>query len=338
MLSLIEQIAPGTLRLLIQRQEILKEIHALGPIGRRALANQVGLSERTLRTEIEVLKHQELITTSSAGMRITTIGNQVIQKLETILDQQSYLHEMEQALAAKLGISECRIQKSSSQLSLAEMTVDIIDKILPDGDSKIAVMGGTTLRSIAKQFDESLSNNRSLLFLPARGGTGEKASLQANTIADIMATKTHGASRLLYAPEHVRSETHSLLLQEPEIKETLQFLSESILVIFSIGDANQMARRIGLDEGVIDELNQSNAVAEAFGEFIDKDGQVVYKLARIGLSSEDIRNIPHLLAVASGKEKAKAIEAYFKVAPPHTILVTDVAAANEILNRDNPFK
>lgn len=333
MLSLIEQIAPGTLHLLVQRYEIMKKIETLGPVGRRVLAKQIGLSERVLRSEIDVLKEQNLISTSTAGMKITAAGNQTLNELETVLNQQSYFQELEVTLAKKLGIEKCAIRQSDSQLSLAQMTVDVIDRILPDGDSKIAVMGGTTLRSIAESFNESLSNNRSLQFLPARGGTGEQATLQANAIADLMAIRTNGSSRLLYAPEHVRSETHSLLMQEPEIKETLQFLSESILVIFSIGDANQMARRIGLNEEVIEELNNSGAVAEAFGEFINREGEVVYKLARIGLSPENIRNIPHLLAVAGGEDKAKAIEAYCKVAQPHTYLVTDEAAANKILNR-----
>lgn len=332
MLTVLEQVAPGTLQLLKRRSKILTNIRQTGPVGRRSLAKKVGLSERVLRSEIEVLKDQELITTSTAGMTITSSGNQTLNELELILNQQSYFQEMEEDLAQTLGIEQCTIRKSKSHLSLAETTVEIIDSLLPEGDSRIAVMGGTTLRAIAEAFDDSLSTNRSLQFLPARGGTGEQAMLQANAIADLMAVRTNGTSRLLYAPEHVSSATHSLLTEEPEIKETLQFLSESILVIFSIGNADQMAKRMGLTPEAIEQLNQAFAVAEAFGEFINADGEVVYKLARVGLSPSELENIPNLLAVAGGKEKAEAIRAYCKVAPSHTYLVTDEACANEILN------
>ncbi|HLQ74725.1 MAG TPA: sugar-binding domain-containing protein [Alloiococcus sp.] len=338
MLSIIEQVAPGTVHLLKQRYDILKQISQSSPVGRRVLAKQLGLSERILRAEIDILKNQGLIATSTVGMRLTSLGQQAFKRLEIVLNKQSDIEVMEEALAKKLNIETCSILKSDSPITLAQMTVDIIDNLLPEGESRVAVMGGTTLRSIAEAFDKSLSINRSLQFIPARGGTGEKASIQANTIADLMAIRTNGTSRLLYAPEHVRSEIHSLLMQEPEIKETLYFLSQSILAIFSIGEASRMAKRIGLTDEQINYLLDSGAVAEAFGEFIDDEGRVVQKLARVGLSSEDIRNIPYLIAVAGGKDKAQAIEAYFKVAPSHTYLITDEAAANEILNRDNPLK
>lgn len=338
MLSIIEQVAPGTVHLLKQRFDILKQISQLSPVGRRVLAKELGLSERILRSEIEVLKEQGLLSTSTSGMRLTASGQQAINQLDTILDEQSNIEAMEVALAQHLNIESCTILKSDSPITLAQMTVDIIDDLLPDGESRIAVMGGTTLRAVAEAFDKSLSVNRSLQFIPARGGTGEVASIQANAVADLMAIRTHGSSRLLYAPDHVSSETHSLLMQEPEIKETLYYLSQSILAIFSIGEASRMAKRIGLSEEAIEQLLKSGAVAEAFGEFIDNEGQVVQKLARVGLSSEDIHNIPYLVAIAGGKEKAQAIEAYFKVAPSHTYLVTDEAAANQILNRDNPLK
>ncbi|MEL5940615.1 sugar-binding domain-containing protein, partial [Tetragenococcus halophilus] len=42
-------------------------------------------------------------------------------------------------------------------------------------------------------------------------------------------------------------------------------------------------------------------------------------------------DIPYIFAVAGGKSKAKAIRAYMENAPQQTWLITDEAAANEIL-------
>jgi len=46
---------------------------------------------------------------------------------------------------------------------------------------------------------------------------------------------------------------------------------------------------------------------------------------------KDIQHIPYVFAVAGGRGKAKAIRAYMQNAPKQTWLITDEAAANQIL-------
>ena len=58
---------------------------------------------------------------------------------------------------------------------------------------------------------------------------------------------------------------------------------------------------------------------------------MVYKITRIGLQIKNLQEIPYVVAIAGGKTKAKAIRAYMKNAPKQTWLITDEAAANEIL-------
>ena len=62
-----------------------------------------------------------------------------------------------------------------------------------------------------------------------------------------------------------------------------------------------------------------------------KHGEVVHKVQTIGLQLEDLTNAEHVIAVAGGTSKAKAIKAYMKQAPSSTILITDEGAAKEIL-------
>jgi central glycolytic genes regulator len=344
MLSVIEKVAPDTLQLLKRRYHILKQINKLGPIGRRSLAERLGLTERVLRNEVDVLKNQSLITTSSTGMKITSTGLEVLRKLEHLMGQHVGSQEKETRLANVLNINQCVIvagdsDKDTSVLDdLAHSAVEVLDFLLPEGKNILAVMGGTTMSQVADAVDEQLGTHRELLFVPARGGLGESVDIQANVIAQKMARKTKGQSRVLHAPEHVRSETYSLLLEEPEIKETLRIVENASLVLYSIGDAFEMAKRRGLNQETLQLLKEKRAVAEAFGEFVDEKGEIVYKLSRIGLQSSQLGRIPNVIAVAGGKHKAQAIEAHVKTAPPHTWLVTDEAAANEILNGGNPLK
>jgi central glycolytic genes regulator len=108
-------------------------------------------------------------------------------------------------------------------------------------------------------------------------------------------------------------------------------IKEANCVVHSIGRAVHMAARRKMSEDEIVRLKQKNAVAESFGYFFDENGEIVHKVPRIGLSLEDIQKMPTILAVAGGKSKVKAITAYMKNAPKQTWLITDEAAANEIL-------
>lgn len=344
MLSVIEKVAPDTLQLLKRRYHILKQIEKSGPIGRRTLAERIGLTERVLRSEVDILRKQSLISTSNAGMEMTSTGFEVFRRLEQLMGQHVGSKEKETRLANVLNINHCVIVPGDSDRDkhvledMGHAAVEVLDFLLPHGENVITVMGGTTMVEIADVIDEQFGIKRQLLFVPARGGLGESVDIQANVIAEKMARKTGGRSRGLYAPEHVRSETYSLLLEEPEIKETLEIVENASLVLYSIGGAFEMAKRRGMSKETMKFLKEKRAVAEAFGEFVNSKGEIVYKLSRIGLQSSQLDRIPHVVAVAGGKHKAEAIKAHAKTVPPHTWLVTDEAAANEILNGGNPLK
>lgn len=57
---------------------------------------------------------------------------------------------------------------------------------------------------------------------------------------------------------------------------------------------------------------------------------MIYKVPRIGIELQDLEKSHHH-GNRGGKSKAKAIRAYMKNAPKQTWLITDEAAANEIL-------
>ena len=162
--------------------------------------------------------------------------------------------------------------------------------------------------------------------------------IEANVIAQRMAQQTGGQFHGLYAPEYVHEQIYQELLKEPEIKNTLQLVESASLILYSIGNPIEMAKRRGLNESTLQLLIDKKAVAEAFGEFIDKDGNIVYKLSNIGLQSSSLQKIEHIVTVAGGSKKANAIKSYLKTAPSHTWLVTDEAAANKILNGGDPLK
>jgi len=344
MLSVIEKVLPDAYELLLRRYNILNIVEQEGPIGRRLLSEKAGLTERLVRSEVDILKEYRLVSISSTGMSLTAEGFETLDQLSELLEEQSYYNEMEKDLSNYLQIQSTEIVPGrleddyKVQATMSKKTIEIINRLLGDGEQIVTVMGGTTLNEVANYMNEDLGYNRELLFVPARGGLGDDTKIEANVIAQRMAQQTGGQFRGLYAPEHVHEEIYEELLKEPEIKNTLELVESASLILYSIGNPLEMAKRRGLDESTLELLKDKEAVAEAFGEFINEDGEVVYKLSNIGLQSSALDEIEHVVTVAGGKRKATAIESYVKTAPSHTWLITDEAAANEILNGGNPLK
>ena len=83
-LKLQQKIVPELIELLEKRYNILRTIYYNQPIGRRILANDICISERIVRNEINFLKSQNLIEVNASGMFITTDGEEILNKLKRI--------------------------------------------------------------------------------------------------------------------------------------------------------------------------------------------------------------------------------------------------------------
>ena len=336
-LKMIESVAPDIIAVLQERYKILRNIYWMQPIGRRSLSESMGITERVLRTETDLLKQLNLINTSKSGMTLTKKGEEVYQSLESFMDQLLGMHHTEKKLSEYLGNQRWIVMSANSEKQpkvadgFGEALDEALDLLLPEGDNIIAVMGGTTMAIVAEQLTNLENSKRHNLFVPARGGIGEAVTVQANSVSARMATKASGNHRALYVPEQLSLTTYNSLLNEPSIQEVLNLISQANCVIHSIGRALHMAARRKMTEQELVMLKQANAVAESFGYFFNENGEVVYKVPRIGIELKDLANVPIILAIAGGKSKAKAIRAYMKNAPKQTWLITDEAAANEIL-------
>ncbi|MGX7350942.1 sugar-binding transcriptional regulator [Enterococcus canis] len=336
-LKLIEAVAPDLLEVLQKRFAILRHIYWMQPIGRRALAQKMGSTERVLRTETDFLKSIGLIDASKNGMMLTEKGFTAYQNLEEVMDQMLGMQQIEKELAEHFGIAKCLVAAGDCDVQpkvlneFGELLQNSLATVLPEGQNIIAVMGGTTMAVVAESLEPLETAQRHNLFVPARGGIGEAVTVQANSVSAVMAAKTGGQHRALYVPEQLSDETYRTLIQEPMIQEVLELIGKANVVIHSIGRALHMAGRRKMSAEELAMLKQKKAVAESFGYFFDQEGNIVYKVPRIGLTLSNVQKVPHVFAVAGGKSKAKAIEAYMKSAPKQTWLITDEAAANSIL-------
>ncbi|MCG0314189.1 MAG: hypothetical protein L5657_05980, partial [Calditerricola sp.] len=81
-IPLLAKLAPDLVAVLALRYRILRQIQLTQPVGRRSLAASLGMTERTLRSEVEFLRDQGLLTSSPAGMSLTGEGEALVERLE----------------------------------------------------------------------------------------------------------------------------------------------------------------------------------------------------------------------------------------------------------------
>lgn len=334
LIDLQKKIYPNILEAMQQRYYVLNSVKLFQPIGRRGLAENTKLTERIVRSEISFLASQGLIDITSKGMYITNEGEAVTDQLTIFMREVMGLSVLEKQLKDKLSINKVIIVSGNSDhydLVKQEMGKECITylKRSIDHPSTIAVTGGTTIAALADMM-VPLDKIHQHLFLPARGGLGEKVENQANTIVAEMARKAKGDYRLLYVPDPLSETSYQTMINEPSINETLQQIRSSDIIIHGIGDAMTMANRRKTKEDTIQKLKDREAVSEAFGYYFDRDGKVVHAVRTIGIQIEDLANTSHVITVAGGKSKAEAIVSYFKQGKSD-LLIIDEAAAKTIL-------
>ncbi|MDS9472696.1 sugar-binding transcriptional regulator [Sporosarcina pasteurii] len=331
------KLVPEMITVLQERFRILKYINMAGPIGRRPLGEMAGLSERETRTMIDLLRTQQLINVAKNGVTVTDEGLAVLTALEPIMEKWTGRSSLERRLQEYLGISAVKIvagdcdrnpvTKNLLGLKTAEAFVSAIDN-----GQIIAVTGGSTIASIPN-YIEKATDLQELLFIAARGGVGEDIGLQANVIAASFAEACGGKYRTFYYPESLSEETHKAFQNEPSVRKMIQLYEQVDCVIHGIGEAQTMAN---LRESSAEEkemLQTAEAKGEAFGYYFNRTGKAVHRIRTIGIQIDQLERVPLIYAVAGGSSKAEAILAYMSTAPKQTVLITDEAAAQEMLKQ-----
>ena len=341
-LFLQKKVVPEMHGLLVKRYELLKAIKHIQPVGRRNLSMAFGMTERVLRAEVNDLKDLNLLNFTTAGMTLSPEGEAIYDHFTEMMKHLTGTIELERQVKMKFGLKDVVIISGNSDKSIlvkddlgfagASKLQELLTK-----DAIIAMTGGSTLAKIADVMpnDPKIKYPKNITFVPARGGFGKGTQLQANTICEKMAHKTGGTNRELYLPEQLSDASLQSLMEEPQIKGTVQILKLSNIIVHGVGDATTMANRRKSSSEIMDKLKNANAVGEVLGHYFDESGKIVHKIQTIGIQLEDLKNIPTVLTIAGGATKAKAIGAFIKTTSVKPILVTDEAAATRLLKIKN---
>lgn len=333
-LEIQKQLLPDLLDTLKKRYTILHHILLSGTIGRRTLAMSLNTTERILRAEVDFLKEQGLVEVDVSGMRISPAGRALLESIEPLVKDLFGLTELEEQLRSYFGLKQVIIVPGDSDISphvkkeLGRAGAAVLRRLVED-DEVVAVTGGSTMAEVA--YHLSASNSlKGCWFVPARGGLGESVELQANTIASTMAKKTGARYRLLHVPDHLGEEAYQSLMQDSSIAEIIAFIRKARVVVHGVGEAMVMARRRKVDGETTDVLKRDGALAEAFGYYFDREGNILHKMPTIGLRIEDIHHMDVVIGICGGASKGESIAAVLRHGH-EDVLITDEAAAKKIV-------
>ena len=332
--ELQQKLLPDLVEVLRQRYMLLRSLSHLQPIGRRALAQAVGSTERILRAEVDLLKASGVLHVTAAGMSLSADGQRVLDELEPLVGELFGLTELGERLQQLLGIDEVIVVQGNADHSpwvkqeLGRVGARVLRQLVREGDI-VAVTGGSSVASVVQHLSFA-PVFRQVQFVPARGGLGGRVETQANTLASAMAGKTGGSYRLLHVPDRLHADALETLRKEPQVREVLSLLQNAQIVLHGIGDALVMARRRNYTEAELASLEAAGAVSEAFGYYFNEAGEAVEHLPTIGLQLEDVKKARSVISIAGGESKAKAILSFSRQACQN-VLVTDEGAALAML-------
>lgn len=333
MLELLMQFLPELKDEFIIRYEILSFVSRNGRVGRRTISQMMGISERTVRDEIEKLKIGNVISVSSTGIEINEAGINILKELNPIYHKinnlKSLAIEVEKALGVKdIVVVESGFDHDDMVRNLGMQAAMVFEKEIED-DDLIGVTGGETISCVVDAIEDRQSTT-DVTIIPARGSVGSQARYQANTIASRFANKLNARLQLLPIPETVSKEAMAIFLSDDEMREAYELLKSLDMLIFGIGRADVMLKRRGISEEKRQEVIALGAVAEAFGNYFNIYGERVYSQDSVGISLEKFLSIPKIIGVGGGAEKAQAIIS-ISTLRPDMILVIDESVAHEII-------
>jgi DNA-binding transcriptional regulator LsrR (DeoR family) len=194
----------------------------------------------------------------------------------------------------------------------------------------IVVAWGRALHSLAHC---ELTPQPGIVVAPALGGSDEdRPWFQPNEIARQWAATLQGAPRYLHAPAFVSAGLKRSLADEDGIGSTLGLWDEATAALVGIGawpknDPSLVAAGFSASDPAI-----QHATGDVVGRFFAEDGTLIHYADEpqlLAISADQLRRVPHVIGIAVGIDKAKAVVGAARAGLIST-LVTDTVTARAI--------
>lgn len=183
------------------------------------------------------------------------------------------------------------------------------------------------------------TQSRHRQFVPLGGSWGESCDgVGPHELAAMLARKFRGVAQNFPAPLLAGSAPAARTFNEdPAVTPAIDMTRRADVMVVGVG--GPPGRQMGLlsplvGDGESEELARMGAVGDVFGRFFDLRGHHLSSHLDervVGASFEDLKNIPHRLAIAFGPDKVRPVRAAM-VGGIVNNLVTDLTTARRLLS------
>lgn len=185
-------------------------------------------------------------------------------------------------------------------------------------DTVVGTAWGNTMKCLAAYVPELPVKNIKIIQL---NGRCSKMAMPvgADDMVDALVRQTGGEGYIIPAPAVLDDpEVARLLRQDSGVKEILELVRSCSTVIFSLGRITEdciMYRAGYLNGGVFERLKENGAVGDIASNYYDADGRMAdfeLEQRKLGITLEELKQIPCKIGVVSGCEKAQSLHAALK--------------------------
>ncbi|WP_430591429.1 sugar-binding transcriptional regulator [Humidisolicoccus flavus] len=230
-------------------------------------------------------------------------------------------NDLEKILIERYGLRECRVAGGSGGdtplAQIGQLGAAWLSDNLP-AKGAIALSWGASVQSVVDAVEVE-SPHSGIEVLPLVGGLSITDSARdGNVLVRSLANKIGAQHRRLYAPAVVGSaELRAGLMAEDSIRSVLDSAAEARIAIVGVGAvgsgaSSAIVESMQLTKQQRDEFENSGAVGDCCTRFFDADGKVVQSVVNervVALELEQLREIPTVVGVAAGRNKAPGVHA-----------------------------
>jgi deoxyribonucleoside regulator len=308
-----------------------------------------------LLLDVASFYYEQSLTQEEIAQRINTSRSTVSRLLEEARER-GIVHikinypwqrnrDLEERLVARFGLHEARVlvanQKREEEIlkGMGELTAHLIDSNIDDGKILGVSYGRSLLSAVA-----ALAPTRkvAVTVVPVIGALGsDNPSIDGPDLVRRIAVAYGGEYRYLPVPLLVEdTRTRDVLVQLPQVYETLNLARKADIVLLGIGalspEVSSAIWKGYLDERQLTRLRNQGAIGHMCGQFYDSEGQALdleVNRRSIGIGIQTLTGIDSVIAVANGKAKTRAILGALRGKYLNN-LVTDDVTASAILDLD----
>ncbi|BCX05956.1 MAG: DNA-binding protein [Candidatus Roseilinea sp.] len=248
--------------------------------------------------------------------------------------------QLERALTERFGLRQAMLvsdqrDPDAQRAQVARMVANFLVRNLRDGHA-VAVGMGRNVGAVPDHVIDAAP--RKCTFISAMGGSPHVGQpINPNDICRRLAERFGGYAEVLYAPAYADSRAmRDSIMGHDDVRQSLDHARRADFALVGIGDARDDSAVVQMGCFTAREMRQmrhSGAVGDILGCFFNLDGTPVADnmLNRtVGLSPDDLRKIPCVIAVASETGKSMAILGALRSGIVN-VLATSIGNARSVL-------